>query len=271
VPRAQSQRSRASERPVRRIRKSGAAPNLTDEEIRTLTDPDVLATLTRAQLRERKVLRSRAARKRRKERERQAIADGVAPQWRDRYCCGVKQNGEPCWRPKVIGSDFCPGHISRDEARRLGITHYREVSRPAPVKGPEVLRLIFEQAADEIIKPYFEAFGLELQGFDEITGEPIVVKNGERLKLYGESKDGDIEVSPYDDIGGMIAVAEKLLDRVYGKPRQTTQIEGGQRPVRVEPVSSEDHALRVAQLLARQHALPETPERVDAEAVVVDD
>ena len=259
---------------MRRLRRPGEPPNLSDDELRDCQDPDVLASMSPAQLRERRLLRKREAEVNRRKRRAIAEAEGELGPDADRYCCGIKANGEPCWRKKVMGSDFCPGHISREEARTLGVRHMREVVRPRKANGPEVLRLIFEQAADEIIKPYFEAFGLELLGFDELTNEPIIVKNGQRLKLYGESKDGDIEMSVYDDIGGMIQVAERLLDRVYGKPRQTTQIEGGTRPVRVEPVASEDHARRVAELLAAQRALPPSePDpigEVVAEAVVVD-
>lgn len=126
------------------------------------------------------------------------------------------------------------------------------------------MRLVVEQEAVDILSPYFEALGMEIVGFDELTNEVVIRHTGKRLKLHGESKDGEIFVSRHDDIGGMVAIAEKLFDRVYGKPKQQTTIEGGQQPIRVQPVASEDHARAVAELLANARAIP-----VDAEGEVV--
>lgn len=232
------------------------------------TDPDILAVLTPEQLKRRRQLRRRYAAVLRKERRK--ISRQQNPSGRATglgHCAGETENGEKCLSKPVIGSIFCQWHMQEAERERLGIRDPREVTkRRAGMKAPELMRQIMEQETLSILAPYFEGLGIKLEGYDEETGKPVITYDPDGgLRLFGESKDGDIEMSPYRDIGGMVAIAEKLLDRVYGKPKQSTTIEGGVSPIRVQPVKSEDRAIEVAQILAQARALPPAPSQTPHE------
>jgi hypothetical protein len=74
-----------------------------------------------------------------------------------------------------------------------------------------------------IQRPYWRTLGYDVKIGD--NGDPELVELPEGgAKLFGESKDGDICVSDADDLGAMIAAAEKLQDRVYGRPRQRNEV-----------------------------------------------
>ena len=250
-----------------RIRKPGAPNDIDDNTLRDTTSPDVLVTLTPDQLIRRRRLRQRQAAEARKMRKEIAEKDKSVLTATSRFCISSNERGEPCEHRHIIGSDYCQWHMEAAERERLGVRDPREgAGRPrAPiVKAPELLRQIVESQAQSIISPYFEALGLELMGYDEETGQPVCREiEGGGLRLYGTSKDGDIQMSDYRDIAGMVAVAEKLLDRVYGKPKQSTTIEGGLQPIKVQPVRSEERAIEVASILAAARALPPAPAPTD--------
>jgi hypothetical protein len=64
-------------------------------------------------------------------------------------------------------------------------------------------------------------------------------------------------MTDYENIMAQVEIAEKLINRVYGKPKQTTQIEGGVQPIKVLPVRTEERAREVAELLSRSAAIPQ--------------
>lgn len=246
-----------------RVRKPGMSNSISDDTLRDSNSPDVLATLTPDQLKRRRDLRRQQTAAAREVRRKEAAKSSKSKRNKTIYCIGRKTNGDPCMSKHVIGSDYCSWHMTIVERERLGVRDPGEAPRQmsAQVKAPELLRQIVEMNVQSIIAPYFEGLGLELVGYDEDTGEPVVRRReGGGLKLYGESKDGDIVMTPYDDIGGMVAIAEKLLDRIYGKPKQSTTIEGGMTPIKVQPVRSEERAIEVAAILAQARALPAAPE-----------
>jgi hypothetical protein len=75
------------------------------------------------------------------------------------------------------------------------------------------------------MRPYWRALGFDV-GVDD-DGELYLMELAEGgIKIYGESKEGDINMTDYDDLGGQIAAAEKLRDRVFGRPKQTTEVTG---------------------------------------------
>jgi hypothetical protein len=244
---------------VSRVRNVGASSDLTDDQLRDSNSPDVLANLSPSQLRRRRVLRQQQASEARRKRMSKLPK---RQKQKTMYCTGVTEQGTTCQSKHVNGSDYCMWHMEKAELKRLGIRDPREAVRVAPVlKAPEMLRQIMETHVEQIVRPYFEGLGIKLIGYDEETGSPIVEEiEGGGLKLYGESKDGDIEMSNYPDIVGRVAIAEKLLDRVYGKPKQSTTIEGGVNPIRIQPVRTGDRAMEVASILAQARALPPAPD-----------
>ena len=100
-----------------------------------------------------------------------------------------------------------------------------------------------------VLRPHFKALGLHLN--DDGTITPL-----ERGAIItGESKEGTVVPSVIEDLAAQIAAAEKLLDRVYGRPKQQTEIsgpDGGPLEVRrdLSRLSADD--LKAAEELARK-------------------
>jgi hypothetical protein len=101
--------------------------------------------------------------------------------------------------------------------------------KPKP-SVPQQMREIVEQHAGEIMQVYFE--GLQAH-------KPVVVGNGAHATL---------ELVPDDSV--RMRAGDALLDRVYGKPKQTTEMTGsGGGPVRVHLPSDDERARLVADAL----------------------
>ena len=155
-----------------------------------------------------------------------------------RTCKGEKANGKPCrahpLRPGTVvesvkvSGEYCRAHdlalpsktqLTREDRAKGG----EATRKPRPT---EVMRRLVEEHVEAVLAPHFRTLGYDLVR-DEKTDELTIVANPEGgAKLYGESKDGDIRLTTIDDLGAHIAAAEKLLDRVYGRPRQTTELSG---------------------------------------------
>lgn len=120
-----------------------------------------------------------------------------------------------------------------------------------------MMRATMEVALSKLLTRYFLAIGMEFSGFDE-EGNPIVIDNGAEkgICLHGESKEGYINVSEHPDLQVQVQVIEKLFDRVYGKSRQTTVLEGGVNPIQIKPVRSVDRARQIASIIQRTGAVP---------------
>lgn len=104
------------------------------------------------------------------------------------------------------------------EAGKLG-------GRPRKVRPMEVERKLMEEYALAWMRPYWRALGFEVC-MAEDGGLYLVEREEGGAKIYGESKEGDINMTEHDDLGAQIAAAEKLRDRVFGRPKQTTEISG---------------------------------------------
>ena len=217
-------------------------------------DVVILAQLSPAQLTMRRNLRtSKLKRERQRRRAEQAAATGGLPGFRQ--CTGSNFiNGKQCRMPAIEGMDTCMKHAPKEF--RNEFAPGAGISSAGKRKAPEVIREVVEVAAAAVVKPYFDSLGIVFEGYDTETGEPVVTYTGGGLMLHGESKDGDIIMTDYENLLARVQVAERLLDRVYGKPRQTTVLEGGVAPIRVQPVRTEERAQQVAALLSHAGALP---------------
>ena len=161
--------------------------------------------------------------------------------------------------PRSLGTEWCVNHRpdSEEVKANLGIGGSQPGSgRPRAPRANDLQRQIVEAAAMEIMEPYLRVLGLEAEFDDE--GKVLVRRvAGGGAKLYGSSKDGYIKVSKHDDLGAMVKVAEAMMDRVYGRPRQSHEIGGpGGGPVEVKPVQTRERAADVARILANAGALP---------------
>lgn len=90
----------------------------------------------------------------------------------------------------------------------------------------EIERRLMEEYAIAWMRPYWRILGFEV-AIDDETGNLYLTELEEGgAKIYGESKEGDINMTEHDDLGAQMAAAEKLRDRVFGRPKQTTEISG---------------------------------------------
>lgn len=147
---------------------------------------------------------------------------------------GVTVKGKHCRAhdPDLPDSARFGSHAQAREAAKLG-------GRPPNPKPSEVMRRLVEEHVETVIAPHFRTLGYKLER--NKAGELTIVpdENG-GAKIYGESKEGEINVTDHDDLGAHIAAAEKLLDRIYGRPKQATELTGAEGgPVELVPVSRE--------------------------------
>lgn len=117
-------------------------------------------------------------------------------------------------------------------------------------KTTEILRELVEENALALVRPHFLVLGYDVVIED---GRPVLVQleNG-GAKLYGTSKEGNVRVSDHDDLGAMVEAVEKLMNRVFGRPKQATEIsgpEGGPVEMVEVPVTME-RSRTVADILA---------------------
>lgn len=108
---------------------------------------------------------------------------------------------------------------------KLDRTRTREQmgGRPRKPTPSEIQRQLMERYELAVQRPYWRTLGYDVVIGENGDPELIDMPDG-GAKLFGESKDGEIQVSSVDDLGAMIAAAEKLQDRVYGRPRQRNEV-----------------------------------------------
>jgi hypothetical protein len=161
-------------------------------------------------------------------------------------CKATTRAGKRCRRASRKGSDECAFHSrvstgsdrfgSPGQAREAG----RLGGRPRVPRVSEAMRERVEEEIDTIVAPYFEA-----------------LKGAMIFSTY----EGTVIVSQHPDLGARIAAAEKLLNRVYGKPRQVQEVAGeGGGPVRITDEDLADPEVRKAlreagKALARRRAV----------------
>lgn len=109
----------------------------------------------------------------------------------------------------------------------------------------EIEKQLLEENAVAWMNPYWQALGFELVITDD--GPKLQELEDGGAMIYGESKDGDINMTSHPDLGARINAAEKLRDRVFGRPRQTTEITGpGGGKIEVDVASSAVEDARAA-------------------------
>lgn len=130
-----------------------------------------------------------------------------------RRCNGKTRSGNACKAPPLKGKRYCSAHDpvspafarfgSRAQAREAGLLG----GRPPTPRVVDVLRARVEAEVEAIIAPYFDAI---------------------KHSVLHSQFEGKVILSEHPDLAGRIAAAERLLDRVYGKPRQTIEHAGPQ-------------------------------------------
>jgi hypothetical protein len=138
-----------------------------------------------------------------------------------RRCTQKTKAGKRCRAWPLHGSDVCMAHSDEKTRESVGfIAANGKAGRPRLPTPTEVARRLIEDNIAAVLRPHFRTLGYEV----EIANQELRLAESAAggAKVYGESREGEIKVSSYDDLGAMIAAAEKLLDRVYGRPTQHT-------------------------------------------------
>jgi hypothetical protein len=176
----------------------------------------------------------------------------------ERKRCGelsgkVNAKGDPCGAYARKGKTTCMGHADKVEQEAAGFGGSQpNAGRPKLPTPTEVARDLIEQNIAIVLRPHFRTLGFDIE-----TGEGGVVlvplaEGG--AKLYGESREGVINASEYEDLGAQIAAADKLLDRIYGRPKQATELTGpGGGPIEHDVIgipTEEEFQAGVAAVLA---------------------
>lgn len=140
-----------------------------------------------------------------------------------RSCQGTNKAGKPCNGNPLKGGDYCLAHADEQTRASVGFGGSRAGAlggRPSLPKPTELARELIERNVVAVLRPHFKALGVMLN--DDGTTGPL----DHGAILTGEAKDGTVVPSTIEDLGAQIAAAEKLLDRIYGRPKQQTEVSG---------------------------------------------
>lgn len=184
-----------------------------------------------------------------------------------RSCKKQTKKGKPCGAPPLkpgtviegvsVSGDYCRQH-DKDlpDSARIGGAQPGS-GRPRVPTATEVMRNLVEENVAAILSPHFRILGYEVV-IDPKKGIGLKALEAGGAKLYGESREGIINASQYEDLGAQLAAAEKILDRVFGRPKQATEISGpGGGPIEADIIgvpTEREFQTGVAKILAEAGA-----------------
>lgn len=156
-----------------------------------------------------------------------------------RKCQGTTKAGNACKSPPLKDHDFCLAHAPADVREKAGFIAANGKGGRKPNPTPlGTLRDRVEGEIDKWLAPYEE--GLQ-------AVQAVVVGNGPTATL---------EVVP--DYKTRMRASDAVLDRIYGRPKQTTELTGeGGGPIETRELipSDADFHTQVAQVLAEAEAV----------------
>jgi hypothetical protein len=131
-------------------------------------------------------------------------------------CIGTTKTGKPCDGNPMKGREVCVAHVDdkTKESLRFGGAQ-PGAGRPRLPKPMDLARQMVEAHAVALLRPDFKALGFFLHddgSVTELSSGAVVVYQGEATEI--------------EDLGAQSAAAHRLFDRVYGKPRQQTELTG---------------------------------------------
>ena len=175
-----------------------------------------------------------------------------------RVCAAKNKQGQPCKAAPLNGHETCIAHADEKTRTSADFGNGPRPGRPRNPRPSEIARRLIESHELALQRPYWRALGYDVRiGPD---GLELLELEGGGAKIYGVSaKDGVVYVSEHDDLEAMQRAAERLQDRVYGKPKQVTELtgaEGGPVLTSVLPPEDPAHSLEVASVLSRVHREP---------------
>jgi hypothetical protein len=152
-------------------------------------------------------------------------------------CEATTKVGYPCrgnatTNDPETGKRLCKTHAATEEERKIMMEQAQAVRRQAKLKPHELMRQVIESNPIAFMQPYLDALGIRVvmvpDPNDPNLLHPTAVMDpaANGATLYGVSKDGQVVISRHKDIEAQQRAAERLFDRVYGKPKQTNIIAG---------------------------------------------
>lgn len=141
-----------------------------------------------------------------------------------RRCTATTKAGQPCRASPLRGRNVCLAHSDADTRRSVQFLGGGPGSgRPRNPRPSEVARDLIERNVLALQRPYWRTLGYDVRiGPDG----PMLVELEDGGAKMSATFEGDVRVSDYDDLAAQMAAAEKLQDRVYGRPTQATEISG---------------------------------------------
>lgn len=133
-------------------------------------------------------------------------------------CTGITSASAACSAFPLKDSEppVCLAHADQETRERAGFGGAQPNSgRPKLPKPMDLARQLVEEHAAALLRPHFKSLGLLLND----DGTVLELPSGAVVVHQGEATD-------IEDLGAQIAAARELLDRVYGKPKQATEITG---------------------------------------------
>lgn len=178
-------------------------------------------------------------------------------------CGGMNMKGKPCKLPVLIKSAwdgdeeitglYCLWHeptITRDQRESFKAFGSSKRAVYRKVTPGEIAHELIQKSPQYFLRPYLRALGLNL------TEDGELEEIGTGLKLHGFSRGGQVMRSRYPDLVGQVNIAEKLMDRIYGKARQAVDLASTSTSVSVSVTMDIDRVEKVAQVLAQTGLLP---------------
>ncbi len=165
-------------------------------------------------------------------------------------CTGQTVAGKRCGAYALKGTTRCAAHPLDPASTRFGSPEQASEAgklggRPRNPRPTEMLAKVFAENLIHIYRAHFEALGLSLEE-DGQGGFKVSVMAGGGAKLFTHFE-GETTVSDYEDLGAMIEAAEKLSNRIEGRPMQRAEVSGPDgEPLRIEEELRADPETRKA-------------------------
>jgi hypothetical protein len=172
-----------------------------------------------------------------------------------RKCVKQTKAGKRCQAFALKGKDVCLAHDEKTRQMAGFGGAQPNAGRPPSPRPSEIARRLIEENILVLQKPYWNSLGYDVKLGP--NGPYLVEKEDGGAKIYGVSaKNGAVYISEHDDLEAMQKAAERLQDRVYGKPKQTTELSGPDGgPVELTPPDDAVERSRRMLSLLPQHEL----------------
>lgn len=156
-------------------------------------------------------------------------------------CTTPTKSGRPCDAATLTDRDVCLAHADPETRAKAGFVALNGKNdlggRPKIPKPMDLARQLVERHVVALLRPNFKALGLMLHD----DGSASSLATGAVVVHQGEATD-------IEDLTEQRAAARDLFDRVYGKPRQQTELTGADGG----PIQVAHEARRRAEEMSRE-------------------